>query len=102
MHLFEFGVLALLWYRALSWDGSGWQARAALTAFFLAAGSAMLDEIHQTFVTSRTGTALDVGLDSAGAAAGLIGRWAILKRCMGEAMNRRRKHAPGSGLSGGV
>lgn len=94
MHLFEFAVLALLWCRALGWDGSGWQARAAVTAFFLATGFATLDEFHQTFVSSRTGTALDVGWDSAGAAVGLIGRWAILKRRMGETMDRSRKHAP--------
>ena len=50
MHAFEFGILALLWYRALSWDGSGWQTRAALAAFLLAAGFATLDEIHQIFV----------------------------------------------------
>lgn len=80
MHVFEFGVLALLLYRALSWDGSGWQARTALAAFFLAAGFATLDEIHQTFVTSRTGTVLDVGWDSLGAAVSLVGRWVSLKR----------------------
>jgi len=80
MHVFEFGILALLWYRALNWDGSGWQTRAALGAFLLAAGFATLDEIHQTFVASRTGTILDVGWDSLGAAVSLVGRWASLKR----------------------
>jgi VanZ family protein len=80
MHVFEFGILALLWYRALGWDGSGWQTRAALGAFLLAAGFATLDEIHQAFIASRTGTILDLGWDSAGAAAGLISRWAILRR----------------------
>jgi VanZ family protein len=77
MHVIEFGILALLWYRALGWNGSGWQASAALAAFLLAAGFAAVDEAHQGFVSSRTGTFVDVGWDSLGAAAGLIGRWAI-------------------------
>ncbi len=80
MHVIEFGILALLWYRALAWHGSGWQARVALAAFLLAAGFAAVDETHQSFVASRTGTLVDVGWDSAGAVVGLIGRWAILKR----------------------
>lgn len=75
MHVFEFGILALLWYRALAWDGSGWQTRAALAAFLLAAGFATLDELHQTFVVNRTGTIADVGWDSLGAFLGLVGRW---------------------------
>ena len=75
MHVFEFGILALLWYRALNWDGSGWQTRAALAAFLLAAGFGTLDEIHQTFVASRTGSIVDVGWDSLGAFLGLVGRW---------------------------
>jgi len=80
MHVIEFGILALLWYRALRWRGSGGQTGAALVAFLLAAGFAAVDEAHQSFVASRTGTLVDVGWDSAGAAVGLIGRWAILKR----------------------
>lgn len=74
MHVIEFAILALLWYRALGWQGSGWQARVALGAFLLAAGFAAVDETHQGFVASRTGTLVDVGWDSAGAALGLVGR----------------------------
>jgi len=51
-----------------------------LAAFLLAAGFAALDETHQTFVSSRTGTLVDVGWDSAGAAVGLIGRWVTLRQ----------------------
>jgi VanZ family protein len=80
MHVLEFGILALLWYRALSWNGSGWQTRAALAAFLLAVGAAGLDEVHQAFVPSRTGTVMDVGWDGVGAGLGLVGRRAILKR----------------------
>jgi VanZ family protein len=103
MHLIEFGILALLWYRALDPDGAGWRAGAALTAFLLAAGFAAVDESHQALVASRTASILDVGWDSLGAALGLVGRWALGRT--GERMNRRsgaQDNAPGSRLSGGV
>ncbi len=74
MHVVEFGVLALLWYRALGWGRSGWQPKAALTAFVLAAGFAAMDEVHQVFVPSRTASIMDVGWDSLGAALGLVAR----------------------------
>ena len=75
MHVAEFGVLALLWYRALGWRGSGWQPKAALTALLVAAGVGVVDEGHQIFVPSRTASIMDVGWDSLGAALGLLGRW---------------------------
>jgi VanZ family protein len=67
MHLVEFGILVLLWYRALGWRGTGWQARTAVTALILAMGFAGLDEVHQMFVPGRTGTMADIGWDSLGA-----------------------------------
>ena len=76
-HVTEFAILALLWYRALDWRGSGWQTKAALTAFVLAAGFGALDEGHQMFVPSRTASLVDVGWDSLGAALGLVARHAI-------------------------
>lgn len=75
MHVAEFAILALLWYRALGWRGSGWQTSAALAAFLLAAGFGALDEAHQLLVPSRTASIVDVGWDSLGAALGLLGRW---------------------------
>jgi VanZ family protein len=80
MHVIEFSILALLWYRALGWQGSGWQTGAALAALVLAVGFAAVDETHQGFVSSRTGSLGDVGWDSAGAGVGLIGRWVTLRR----------------------
>lgn len=74
MHVAEFSVLALLWYRALGWNGPRWHVRAALAAFLLAAGFGVIDEFHQTFVPGRTGALGDVGWDSLGAALGLVGR----------------------------
>ncbi len=77
MHVVEFGVLAILWYRAVAWGGSGWQPKAALTAFLLAAGIGALDEVHQTFVPSRTASMVDVGWDSLGAVLGLLARQVV-------------------------
>jgi len=77
MHVAEFAVLALLWYRAVAWGGSGWQPKAALTAFLLAAGIGALDEVHQTFAPSRTASIVDVGWDSLGAVLGLLARQVV-------------------------
>jgi VanZ family protein len=74
MHLAGFGILALLWYRALPRGTSGWRERTALAAFVLAAGFGVLDEAHQLLVPSRTASIVDVGWDSLGAALGLLGR----------------------------
>ena len=77
MHLLEFGVLALLWYRALSRSRTIWHGRMAVMALILVVSYAGLDEIHQLFVPGRTGTVMDVGWDSLGAAFALTVRHAI-------------------------
>ncbi len=74
MHVTEFAILALLWYRALNGPGSGCRGKVALTAFVLAAGFGVLDEAHQMFVPRRTASVVDVGWDSLGAAVGLLAR----------------------------
>jgi len=104
MHVTEFGILACLWYRALGWQGSGWQPSAALTAFLLAAGFSAVDEIHQTFVSSRTGSIRDVGWDTLGTCLGLVARRLRLSvsRRGGEPGIPGTPHVPGSRLSGGV
>ncbi len=73
-HVIEFAILAFLWFRALDWHRSSWQAKAALTAFVLAAGFGALDEAHQLLVPSRTASIVDVGWDSLGAILGLTVR----------------------------
>ena len=73
-HFSEYALLAGLWWRALR---TRLEARAALVAAFsIAAGYAVTDEIHQTFVDGRVGTPVDVLIDVAGAAttAALIAR----------------------------
>jgi VanZ family protein len=67
-HLFEYGVLAFLLYRAvLATPRFSWEPRAALLAAAIAIGYSMTDELHQAFVTGRGGSAVDVGFDALGA-----------------------------------
>jgi VanZ family protein len=66
-HLMEYGILGALAFRALRGDRKSWSARWAIGAIVLATCIASIDEIHQTFVPSRTGTWHDVVLDAAGA-----------------------------------
>jgi len=78
MHVGEYGVLALLWYRALGWPGVGWQTGVAVKAFVLTAVFGMMDEAHQVLApTSRTGSLTDVGWDTLGAMLSLLGRRAL-------------------------
>ena len=61
-HLVEFGVLAILWYRALAPA-----PRATLAAFLLAAAYGGLDELRQGLDPSRVPAASDVLVDAIGA-----------------------------------
>ncbi len=71
MHVAEFALLAVLWYRGLAWGTRGWQPRTALVAFGLSMLWAGLDEAHQAFVATRTASLLDVAWDSVGALCGV-------------------------------
>lgn len=65
-HLTEYGILGILWFRALRNDAP-WSWRSALIAIAIAAAVATTDEIHQSFVPSRGSSPYDVMLDIAGA-----------------------------------
>jgi VanZ family protein len=68
-HMTEYGILWLLWSRAL---GEGRRALAAAIAIAYAA----TDEFHQTFVGGRHGTPVDVAIDAVGVALA----WALTTR----------------------
>ena len=74
MHLFEFAIFALLWYRTLSRSGAGSQTRLIVAVLLLAVSFASLDEVHQLFEPGRSASMLDVGWDSLGAALALAAR----------------------------
>lgn len=73
MHVGEFAVLGVLWYRSLAWGREGWAVRPALGALALAVLCAALDEAHQVLVPERGPSIADVGLDGLGAFLGLVG-----------------------------
>ena len=83
VHATEFGVLYLLWLRAL-----GWRGRARPAAAAIAIAYAISDEIHQTFVAGRHGVPTDVLIDSTGV---LIA--ALLQRRFASRLSFKRRRA---------
>ena len=67
-HLTAYGILSLLWFRALRGERERpWMLRWAAGAVLLAVLIASADEWQQSFVPSRTGVMSDVVLDAGGA-----------------------------------
>jgi VanZ family protein len=75
-HMFVFGVLAVLLWRALADERIPWTAVAAWT---LAALYAVGDELHQSFTAGRHPSPIDVGIDCAGALLGLAIATALVR-----------------------
>ncbi len=80
-HLTEYAILGLLLWRAMRASSApgarGWSWRLVRNVLLCAALYAMTDEFHQWFVPDRQASVWDVLIDSAGAAAGLLGLWAL-------------------------
>ena len=79
-HAGVYAVLTLLWWRALRATGDaggpgGADSRAVAAAWLISIAYAASDEWHQTFVTGRHGSPLDVLIDAAGASAAAL--WAL-------------------------
>src|SRR5205814_2023470 len=75
-HVTEYSLLAALWFVALTRERGLPRRRAAWVALGVAVVWAVLDELHQATVPSRTASAMDVALDSTGAmAAAVVGRY---------------------------
>ena len=69
-HLTEYAILAALLWRALRRHPASFSPAPAL-AFVIAAAYASLDEFHQSYIASRTGSSWDVLIDCAGVILGL-------------------------------
>jgi VanZ family protein len=66
-HVTEYAVLTLCWWRALSGlQVSSSNRRRVLLAVCLALAYSASDELHQTFISGRHGTPVDVLIDSVG------------------------------------
>ena len=83
-HMAEFGVLALLFWRALRQPKAGerlsWSWRDTRNAWLCTLVCATADELHQTLVPSRQGSPWDVLIDCVGAAIALALLWLIGRR----------------------
>lgn len=66
-HFLAYGVLALLVLRAVGAVPRPWLATLLIVVLYAAS-----DELHQTFVPGRMGTAVDVVIDAAGALTALL------------------------------
>jgi VanZ family protein len=72
-HLFEYGVVALLAYRAArAGRRPRWSLRWAVAAVTIASAFAVTDELRQSLTTTRTGTPGDVAVDVAGACLAML------------------------------
>jgi len=74
-HFSEYFVFCLLLYRGVRGGQKGWRWSWGFAALFCAAGYSVMDEIHQAFVETRTASAYDSLLDSAGAFAAFVVLW---------------------------
>jgi VanZ family protein len=73
-HVTGYALLTALWWWALR----GVTARPLLIAVTIAFAYACTDEFHQSFVSGRTGTPVDVGIDSIGMA--IVALLIVLRR----------------------
>jgi VanZ family protein len=70
-HFIEYAILAFLWFRAFVRDAVLTPGVAAAYAFGISLLWAGLDETHQHFVPSRSGSVGDVAIDAVGSLAAL-------------------------------
>ncbi|HYN15399.1 MAG TPA: VanZ family protein [Terriglobales bacterium] len=80
-HFTEYAILSALWFRAIRVHLSSlWRVRWALVGLVISLSVAILDELHQSFVPSRTGSTHDVLLDFCGAFFAQLLIWYALRR----------------------
>jgi len=83
-HVAEYFLLGILFFRAFRGNTIQiWRLRWTIYAMIGVVFYAMSDECHQAFVSSRTGSLVDIGVDSAGgilSQVAIIFRWKILRR----------------------
>ena len=77
-HMSEYALLGVLLLYALA-AGRGDARKWISSAWILAVAYAAADEFHQLFVAGRNGSVVDVGIDAAGAALGLLAAGQFLR-----------------------
>jgi VanZ family protein len=72
-HLSEYAIFAMLLYGTFSGGRDfSWRGRKALAALAIATFYSLSDEFHQLFVPGRGASPVDCGIDTAGAAVGML------------------------------
>ncbi len=72
-HTSEYAIFCAFLYSSLAPDGTFvWRPRVALMSLSIAAGYSLSDEFHQLFVPGRTGSLVDSGIDTMGAATAIL------------------------------
>ena len=79
-HVVEYAILSALLLRAFHSGFRPLRFAHAVAAFAFAAAYAALDEYHQSFVASRTGSPHDVLIDASGALLGIAICWWIISK----------------------
>jgi VanZ family protein len=85
VHLTEYAILVLLWFRGFLWQTQRARNAAALSAFAVCCVCAIADEMHQATIPERYGSVRDAVIDVSGAAGALLiarGRMAARKRAL--------------------
>ena len=78
-HFTEYAIFYLLVLHGVAGGRAGWSWSRALGAWCIVAAYSGLDEFHQSFVASRTASALDSVLDSAGAFVAMVGAYLAVR-----------------------
>jgi len=78
-HFTEYFIFYLFLYRGVRGARKGWRWTWGFSAWFIAAGYACLDEVHQAFIASRTASPYDSLLDSVGALFAFAALWLWLR-----------------------
>jgi VanZ family protein len=80
-HLTEYGILALLLFRAFrSGAGIGWHWSWAIYSLMIIVPYALLDEFHQTLTKARVGSPKDSLIDVSGGVIALMLLWLARKK----------------------
>lgn len=77
-HFFEYTVLCFLFFRGFRQTTNVTLVKALIFSVFLTITYAASDELHQTFVSGRSGKPFDVMIDGLGAFFGLLFSWKII------------------------
>jgi VanZ family protein len=80
-HLTEYGIFALLLFRAFrSGAVTGWRLPWAVYTILIVVVYAVIDEHHQTLTKTRSGSIYDILIDISGGLIALLGLWSVRRK----------------------